>query len=364
MKAIVFGGAGAIGSEAVRILAASGDVSRLLVADINEKAAAKLAREMGSDRVEAVYCDAGDREALVALMKEADVSLGCIGPFYEYEEKMIRAAAEARRSYVSVCDDFDAAEAALKLDKSAKKAGITVLTGMGWTPGLSNVLARKGMEILERTSEIHIAWVGAADDSEGRAVVKHVLHSFGGEATTYAGGRWKKVIAGSGREWAEFPAPVGKIRVYHVGHPEPVTIPHFFHGLETVTLKGAVTPEWFNHAAIALGRLGLTNTPKKRDAGASIFSAVAPAIVGRKKSVSGILVRVVGEKRGAPATVTAVCMDHIKRLAGVPAAVGTLMVGRCEIAEKGVLSPEVCVPTDLFLKECEKRGLKAEFRHS
>jgi lysine 6-dehydrogenase len=367
MKVVVFGGAGNIGREAARILAESKDIEKLILADYDDEAAENIAGEVGAGsgvRIEAAFCDANDRETITVLMKEADVCLGCIGPFYQFEEKMIRAAIETKCDYVSICDDFDAAEAALKFDKSAKKAGITVLTGMGWTPGLSNVLARKAMEIVERASEIHIAWVADVEDSESVAFIKHNLHIFNGDVPVYTGGRWRKVPAGSGREKVGFPSPIGNVHVFHAGHPEPITIPHFLHDLDKVTLKGAIMPEWTSYLAIGLGKLGFSNTAKKRDAGAMFLNKIGPAFFKSKETASGILVRVVGEKNGSPAWAAASCVDNIKRLTGIPAAVGTLLVGGGEIEEKGVLAPEICVPTDLFLKEIKKRGLKVEMKTS
>jgi len=93
---IVFGGAGDMGSEAVRDIAGSSYIGRVVIADYNGKAAQKLADEIAEDYVEAVFFDADDHDGTVALMREADVCLSCVGPFYQYEEKMIRAAVEAK----------------------------------------------------------------------------------------------------------------------------------------------------------------------------------------------------------------------------------------------------------------------------
>lgn len=361
MKVTVFGGAGDMGSEAVRDLVRADDVERLVVADYNKTAARKLVSDLADSRVEAEFCDANDHDATVELMKEADVVLSCVGPFYAFEEKMIRAAIDARRPYVSICDDYDAAEAALSLDKQAKNAGVAILSGMGWTPGLSNIIARLGIDSMDRASEVHIAWAGGADDSEGVAVIKHTLHIFTGDVPTYSGGKWKKVPAGSGRERVRFPEPIGRISVYHLGHPEPVTIPHFIQGLDTVTLKGACTPEWVNPMAKAMAALGLTNTPAKRDRGANFFHTVGPALFKSKgRPISGIHVRVAGEKDGGRVTFTGACVDNMNRLTGIPAAIGTLMLGRKQIEARGVTAPEVSVPADLFLVELEKRGMKVE----
>ena len=45
---------------------------------------------------------------------------------------------------------------------------------------------------------------------------------------------------------------------------------------------------------------------------------------------------------------------------GVPASIGTQMVGRGAIKTKGVLAPEGCVDTNAFLAEIAKRGMEIE----
>ncbi|MFN3591658.1 MAG: hypothetical protein ACK4TG_05680, partial [Thermaurantiacus sp.] len=78
------------------------------------------------------------------------------------QAETVRAAIEAGVPYVSLCDDYDAAQAVLELDLLAKEKGVTVITGLGWTPGLSNVLARRAADQLDEVDEIHVAWAGSA----------------------------------------------------------------------------------------------------------------------------------------------------------------------------------------------------------
>src|SRR5690606_6496366 len=53
--------------------------------------------------------DAADQEAVARLMDDHHVAVGALGPFYLYEETMVRAAIDVRTPYVSICDDGDAA---------------------------------------------------------------------------------------------------------------------------------------------------------------------------------------------------------------------------------------------------------------
>jgi saccharopine dehydrogenase-like NADP-dependent oxidoreductase len=361
MKVIVLGGAGDMGSEAARDLASRRVVGKVIIADANRRRAEKLCEEIGR-KAEFVRIDALNNDQVAQTMKSADVALSCLGPFYKFEEKMVRAAMAARVNYVSICDDFDAAEATLAMDKEIRQAGIAVLSGMGWTPGLSNVLARKGMNTLDTTRRINIYWAGSVDDSEGLAVIKHTLHIFNGKAPIFQGGRWKHVDAGSGEETVAFPEPIGDLPVSHLGHPEPITIPHFFKELEEVTLKGGVAPPWLSAVARGMSRFKFTNTAAKRDRAASVFHGFAPMLGKTGAGMSAIRVDVHGEKGGAPAQLVYTAVDNMRRLTGIPAAIGAIMLGSGAIEGKGFLAPEVAVDPDAFLAELSKRKVKVTAR--
>ena len=188
MKIVVLGGAGDMGSRAVRDLAAKPEVKELIIADINTAAAEKLAKEL-DNKVKAVYIDANKPDTLVEAIKGKDVVASAMGPFYRYEKVAVEAALDAGVNYVSICDDYDAVESILPLDKRAKELGLSVLTGLGWTPGISNVLARKGADDLDEVEEINIYWAGSANDAVGLAVTLHTIHIFTGRITSFLQGK-------------------------------------------------------------------------------------------------------------------------------------------------------------------------------
>lgn len=358
MKIVVLGGAGIVGAEAARELAAPGPVRKVIIADSNTRRAEKLCEAIGK-KAEYEQFDALDHEEAIRVMKKGDVALSCLGPFALYEEKMVRAAMAAGVNYVSICDDSNATEAVLSMNKEIRRTGIFALLGMGWTPGLSNVLARKGMLELDKTKRINISWAAGLGDLDGSGeFFKHLLNVFNGQASTRDGGRWKKVAAGSGEETVEFPEPIGKIPVYHVGHPEPITIPHFYPALEQVTLKGGVAPSGFGTLARTLARLRLTDTPGKRDTSATFVKLLSPFFGSHVAAVSALRVDVHGEKKGEESTASYLVADKMKRLTAAPAATGAILAGSGAIDKKGVLTPETAFDPEDFLTELSKRKVK------
>lgn len=359
MKIIALGGAGDMGSRAVRELAASDEVDELMIADYEEENASLLARELGG-KCASMRVDANNGSELARAIEGYDVAVSAIGPFYKYEYKVAKGAVEAGVDYVSICDDYDAAAAVYELDAEAKKKKVTVLTGLGWTPGISNVLALKGAGALDEVDEIAVSWGGSASDSEGYAVILHTIHIFTGFVPSFQNGRVKMVPAGSDREKVLFPEPMGEIYVYHLGHPEPVTIPRYI-SARTVTLKGGLSEQELNQVARCLAKARLTTTPARKDRIGKLIKALGPVLfkIGKpEKPISAIRVDVTGNKGGKRLHLTYGAADHMNNLTGVPLAIGALMLGRGQITARGVQAPEGCIDEGVFLEELGKRGIK------
>lgn len=359
MKIIVLGGAGDMASRTVLELAAEPDVTRVTVADCNLDAAERLASELG-DKVSPAWVDANDYASLVEVIRGHDAAASGIGPFYRYEARVALAAIEAGVPYVSLCDDYDGAQAVLELDEAAKATGVTVLTGLGWTPGLSNLLARKGAEQLDLVDEVNVSWGSSASDSDGYAVILHTLHIFTGLVPSFQKGRLVSMRAGSGREVVLFLPPVGRVNCYHLGHPEPVTLPRSMPSVRTVTLKGGLSEQPLNDLAIWLARLRLTDTAAKKDLLGQIIKATLPFLskLGEaEEPCSAVRVDVGGWVEGVYRQVSYGAAAHMPELTGVPMAIGALMLARGDLHMPGVVAPEDCIEPDPFFAELERRGV-------
>lgn len=357
MRVIVLGGAGDMGSSAVRTLAGISDVDEVVIGDINVERAREIAEEIG-EKVSAEKVDIRKHEELVRILRGFDVVLNCVGPFYEWAEPVIRGAMDAGLNYVDICDDHDPTERMMQMDEEVKKAGILALIGCGWTPGLSNILARYGAEKLGVSDEIRISWVGGAADSTGFAVVKHVFHALTGKVPQYIDGELVRVDAGSGMERVLFPEPIGDVGVLYCGHPEPLTIPKYIEGVRTCTLKGALIPEWQNSLAKVFVKLGLTGGRRRKHWLAKAIHAIEDVFRAGGLPISGIRVDIRGERRGKEKRLILGAADRMYRLTGITAALTTAMVGRGQITGEGVYPPEAKIEPKKILKELEKYDIE------
>ncbi len=361
MRIVVLGGAGDMGAEVVRDLVRYSKATDLVIADKNVQAAEKLIKSLDTHKVRVREIDATSHEDLVRVMRGSSAVAGALGPFYRFERPIIEAAIDAGVNYVSICDDHDAAEAALALDEVARQRGRRILTGMGWTPGLSNLLARRAYEELDEVEKINIYWSASAADSQGLAVILHTMHIFTGKVTSFQNGRFTSVKAGTGKELVEFLPPMGMVNTFHLGHPEPVTIPRYFKGVKEVTLKGGLAESYLNYLSKFVSGLGLTQVQFTKQLLGHILKAALPIMPKKKnRNASAIRVDIKGKRHGTDVTLSYAVTDKMRRLTGLPLSIGAMMMAGNKINRFGVFGPEAdnAIDSEEFIKELQIRDIQ------
>ena len=259
MRALVLGGAGLQGSGGARWLAKKDEISGIIVADINLEGAKKVADQIG-DKAEAVRIDVAHRESLISLMKSADIVVNFSGPFVKYGVDVVKAAIEARVNYVDIMDDIEPIPDLLALDKFAKEAGVTILCGMGNSPGLTDLYAKYAFHKLDRTDEIQWAFMASLPADPSPTVQGHRIAMFGPRVPVIRNGDITYVRGGSARELIDWPE-VGPVTAAVCAHPEPLMMLPNIKGVREASVKGSFSVEEFNQLAwhlsgdLALGSL-------------------------------------------------------------------------------------------------------------
>jgi saccharopine dehydrogenase (NAD+, L-lysine-forming) len=75
-------------------------------------------------------------------------------------------------------------------------------------------------------------------------------------------------------------------------------------------------------------------------------------------AASGARVDVRGRKDGKQRTISYAVADKMRRLTGIPTALGAQMLAEGRIEEKGVFAPEGCIAPQPFLAELCGRGIE------
>jgi saccharopine dehydrogenase (NAD+, L-lysine-forming) len=360
-------GCGTVGSTAVQVLDASGEFDRIIIGDINISYAEGVASSCTCS-ARAVKCNAKDSEQLRDVIKNSDVVLNCIGPFYEYGPTILKISIDEGVNYVDVCDDLDATIEQFKLHDVAREKGVSALIGMGSSPGLANVLV-KFCESFMKIESVDIYHAHGGEPTEGAAVVKHRIHSMEMDIPVYLDGEFRtvKLFEESGKmleEDVEFPG-IGTYRVYAYPHPETITLPRYIKGVKRVTNLGLVLPPEYAELIKGIVRLGITNTepikvgdaeiPPLEFAVAFILSQREKLLekTGFKEPVGCLKVVVKGERDGEREKYSFSLSSKGQGMGegtGIPAAIGVMLMGEGKITEKGVLPPEACLnPLDVLM---------------
>jgi lysine 6-dehydrogenase len=365
MRVIVLGGAGNMGSSVVQALAAPGDLD-IVVGDSRLDAARKVADAAG-DRVSAAEVDVTSRASLEAAIARGDLVVNCVGPFYRFAPAVCLTALQRGAHYVDICDDDDATHEMLTYDPIARANGVTAVLGAGWTPGITNVCARRGVDLLDEAHTIDIVWVGSASDTPdpagGIGVVQHVFHAINRPVPMFIDGQWVMLdpLAGDLQE-AEAPEPLGTVKAYYCGHPEPVTLPRFLPSLRNVSVRGALVPPATDELFAFLTRMGFADTEERISRAPQFLMQMMPALAAQgylnAPPASAAIVEVKGRENGKEATLRYTCIDRMHRLTGIPCAIAARLLAEGKVSGTGVLAPEVAFDAQSFLMELDQAGIE------
>lgn len=357
-----------MGQAAARTLIKQDQVQRVVLGDINDDPARLHERLRSSGKAELRRIDVYDHTALVEAMRDADVVLNCAGPFYKTAVAVARAAVEAKKSYIDICDDYEAAAILFQsdIDKAAKEAGITVLTGMGSDPGTNNMIAKYLADQLEQVDEIHLYWVVSIADLGQGAAWDHSLHMVTGEVPQYLDGKLVYVPGGTGEEKVRFLEPLGECLISYVGHPQPFTIPKYIPGVKNVIIKGALIPTWVDQLIKEQNRTGFLSKEPVDIKGVKVVPYdltlrmwnKIPENRDKGPQASGMKVIVKGEKEGKEITYTADIVGRTAAGTGLPAAIAALMIQAGDVKARGVVAPEGCIDARKYLQEFIQRGAR------
>ena len=370
MRVKILGGAGAVGIGVAKDLLRSREVEQVVLVDRNEEAALSALSAMGDGRVGWENFDADDPRSLKAVMDGGCVMANCIGPHYRYCRPIAEAAIEARANYCDICDDYDAAESLFELHDRAQEAKVTLITCLGTSPGVTNMLAKRGSEILDETDQIHTYWTVGGSDPTGPSELYHLAHICSDTVPQFLNGRQERVPALSGTVTVEFPEPVGSIDISYIGHSEPVTLPRFIKGVQTVTNRGGLFPAPLNDLVRLIRDVGLFAEGPLKVKGVEIsprdYTVVHitnllrhfPDALGLAdtEAASVFRVEIIGRKEGSPCEVIYKGTNQVVATTARSLSIGVQMLGAKRVEQAGVLAPEGCLPTGPFFEMLTDRG--------
>lgn len=362
-----------IGSSVARHVARAGGFSELTLADRDETKAVALASELGA---RALYCDAQDPDSVKSAMTGADLVFNSVGPFHEHGLTAVRAAIEAGCHYVDVNDDCDLTARVMSditLDQTARAAGLIVLSGIGSSPGLSNLMAASAANELDHVHALHLVKGVSFVPNLSPATLRHMFHSLSGEVTQFLDGRHRSMPAwGDPQEYPLLPPFDQHHEFGYIGHSEAITLPRSVPGVRDVTTRFSWFEEPANKLYQGLAELGFLDATQSGSSRSALeVTAELLSVAGVEASVRAAStgsargtvwhVRAEGDQRGRPASIVleAQFLFSERRdgasggaeLTAVPAAMAISQIMAGELTARGVVAPEECLDAEPFVRE-------------
>jgi lysine 6-dehydrogenase len=372
-----------MGRVTVRDLARSAGVEAVTVADLDrgqaEEVAAQAAAE-GQGEVRGVAADVSARD-FPEVLRGHDVCVASVA--YRLNPLIVEACLAAGCGYVDLGGLFHVALQTLEYDGRFREAGLTGVTCMGGSPGITNMLAVVAARELDSgTVEAIDVRLGSRDPSvEGLPLpipysLDTILDEFSLPAMAFRDGRFEEVAPLGEPEDVEFPPPIGLRRAVATLHSEVATFPRAFPGLRQATFKIAFEPGLVERFQL-LAAVGLASTEPVEAAGQLVRPRDVLAALGRRlpqaegvEDVECLRVAVQGKRDGSPATAVAQSVIEPDREwgvggggmdTGVPPSIVAQMIAAGELkASPGMFAPEEAVHPDLFFERLGTRGIGYE----
>ncbi len=382
-------GAGKQGIAAAYDVIRFGNAGKVTLADASfsyaRKAVERLRKLLGptlrkNKTVLAAFQVNGKNPAnLKSIVQGHDALLSAL-PYY-LNVNVAKAAIEAGVQYCDLGGYFDTTREIMELSDQAKKAGVTLITDCGVSPGMCNSLAACGISELDITEEVHIFCGGLPQKPKPPLNYKIVFNLEGvignyfGKSYILKNGAIKLDPAFSGKEVIDVGAPLGKLEAMVTGGATS-TCPWTYKG--KIKHYDYKTLRWPGHwdKIQTLKDLGLLETEKVQVSG----SQIAPrdlfvAVAGPKLRFEGdrdlliLQVNVSGKKSGRTMKRIYRVLDYedpktgftaMQRTTGFSASIVLQMLAQGVIKERGFVPVEKAVPGRYFLNEVKKRGIQVK----
>jgi saccharopine dehydrogenase-like NADP-dependent oxidoreductase len=377
MNVLSLGGAGAVCQHATRDLAAFSDFDQIVIGDYDVAAAERLAAEIGDPRLRVRKVDAGDYDRMVSIFKEFDVILN--GLPWKYDLAVTQACIEAGVSGLDVSTEEDQ----WAYHQAAQEKGIVFIPGMGATPGITNVMARRGADQLDEVDEIQINFAAFRCPAPSPGLLITFLWEFHPETEErlyYRNGEFHRAGPFEGLKIVDFPGPIGEQEVCYIPHPETRTMPLSL-GAKNVSVHGCFPPHAMRLAKAMLESGLYSEEPiTVKGIETTAFEMMYEILLALPESKEtplwayGLVVEVSGRKDGLERTYTywnrhpgqeewGGTAAYYKNIA-IPLSIGAQMIARGDVRVQGVVPPETAIDPEVFVAELAKRRIEIHERAS
>jgi len=237
-RVIVIGAVGAMCIEATRDLIETSGYDEFMLADLNVEKCNQLKEEYKGKNVKTLKIDATNYQEVFSAIRGYDFVMN--GLAFGIAETTTKACMDAGISNINL-DDFPKDY----YYDGYEKANVLCASGIGMTPGTTDMMAKWGVARCDSVEQINVSW----------ASFRPIAISPGLVLTTF----WEMDPAEKDRAYYEngtmhpqpplkeakkvkFEEPFGELDVYYVPHPETTRLAQFVPGIKKVVTMGTWPP--------------------------------------------------------------------------------------------------------------------------
>ena len=374
MKFLVLG-SGLMGSALAFDLARSKGVTGVTLADSDINAARRVAERIGSPFVRPVALNLEYQDDVVAMMSGHDCAIGAVS--YRFNYGLSLAAIETGTHFCDLGGNDEVLQRQRTLNRKAQERGIAIVPNCGLAPGMANVLAARGAELFDSVDRMTIRVGGLPQaprppfNYQLAFSVEGLVNEYSGVATTLRNSRITHVETLTEIETIEFPPPFGSMEAFHTSGGASL-LPEMFEGkvahLDYKTIRYPGHCEKFK----TLFDLGFasaepvmvgSNVLTSRE---MFFELLKRKLAGDSPDVVLVRVTVTGIRQAKKEILEFNLIDSLDkndnitammRTTSYPTSVIAQMLASGIIGNRGVYTPEQCVPLQPFLSELHKRSI-------
>jgi lysine 6-dehydrogenase len=369
-------GAGLQGSACAYDLLQNPEVSEVRLADLHLDHLPEFLAPYSGKRLIPTRFDVRDDEAVRAVMAESNAVMSAI-PYY-FNLDMARHAAEVGVHFCDLGGNTEIVFQQKALDPLARQRNVTIVPDCGLAPGMVNILAKLGIERLDKVKSVRI-YVGGLPQNPEPPLNYQIVYSLEGVLDYYTTLSWvvrdgkrMQVKALSERERVDFPSPVGQLEAFHTAGGLSTMAFSYEGKIPTMEYK---TLRYPGHAHImeAIRDLGLLDTHPVDVKGTKVvprdlvISALTPKLTKpHARDLVALRVTVEGTKDGKSKRLGWELIDFYDQARGISAMMRTTgyslsitgqMQARGEVRPPGVHTPDECIPGERYIAELAKRGV-------
>ncbi|NEQ96265.1 MAG: NAD(P)H-binding protein [Cyanothece sp. SIO2G6] len=366
---LIIGGQGRIGQAIAQDILHHTDatvtVTRRSTVDQASSAPSSSASSLLSRLIPA-QLDVNDRASVQKAIAAHDLVIDCAGPFHARSTEVLQQCIQAGVHYLDVSDCAPFSRRALPLHDVAQQANVTAIINTGVFPGISNAMARWGVEefvqqLGRSPHSIRLYYGVAGSGGAGVTVMRTTFLGLQHPVTAWIDGQWQTLKPYSDRQLVQFPPPIGTTGVYWYEVAETLTLAQSF-PVQTVVTKFGSVPDIYNRLTWAVAHWlpkRLLHNPDFIEDTAKMSYQMTQISDRFSGTGIAIVVEVAGNETKGETEQCRLTLVH--RDTAIAAGAGTGSLAQLILAQKlqhpGVAPVETALATELFRTMMQQRQI-------